>query len=356
MSPPPPTSPAPGAASPRGAARPTIRDVAAHAGVAIKTVSRVLNRHAYVSAETREKVETAMRALDFRPSIAARILSGARSNQIALIHDNHSPHYLFQVQQGCWSACREAHVRLLSQVVDVADPAIGEVVRGFVTETQVDGIVLSSPVADSPAVLAALEAMELPFVRISPAMASAREGSASVFIDDAAAARAMTAHLIGQGHRSIAFVQGHPNHLASAERLLGFRQALIAAGLRSEGALIQPGLFDFDSGYAAGERLLRLRPRPTAVFAANDDMAAGVLAAAHAAGLDLPAELSVAGFDDTTLARCVWPALTTVRQPVEELAHAATTALLAGDLDSHREHPFHLVLRQSVAPPAGVAT
>ena len=114
--------------------RSNIRDVAARAGVAVKTVSRVLNGHPYVSADTRARVEEAMRALDFRPSIAARILSGAKSNQIALIYDNHSPYYMFQIQNGCWTRCQQDGIRLLAQPVDVADPKIGEQVRGLVSE------------------------------------------------------------------------------------------------------------------------------------------------------------------------------------------------------------------------------
>ena len=112
--------------------RSNIRDVAARAGVAVKTVSRVLNGHPYVSVETRTKVEEAMRALEFRPSVAARILSGAKSNQIALIYDNHSPYYMFQIQKGCWEVCHEAGIRLLAQPVDVADPRVGDQVRGHV--------------------------------------------------------------------------------------------------------------------------------------------------------------------------------------------------------------------------------
>lgn len=111
--------------------RANIRDVAARAGVAVKTVSRVLNGHPYVSADTKARVEEAMRALDFRPSVAARILSGAKSNQIALIYDNHSPYYMFQIQAGCWDFCRTNNIRLLARPVDVADPQVGEQVRGL---------------------------------------------------------------------------------------------------------------------------------------------------------------------------------------------------------------------------------
>ncbi|MBU6267685.1 MAG: LacI family DNA-binding transcriptional regulator [Sphingomonadales bacterium] len=329
--------------------RANIRDVAARAGVAVKTVSRVLNGHPYVSAEKREAVEAAMRALDFRPSIAARILTGAKSNQVALIYDNHSPYYMFQIQSGCWEFCKQNGIRLLAQPVDVADPLVGQQVRGLVSETHVDGIILSSPVTDCEPVLRQLEALDIPFVRISPGTNHAL--TSSVFMDDAQAADDMTTHLINVGHRRIGFIKGHPNHMASDDRLFGYRRALDRAGIGYEPALVQDGAFDFDSGVAAARQFLTMRDRPTAIFAANDDMAAGVLAVAHEMGIDVPGRLSVAGFDDTTLARTVWPPLTTIHQPMAELARAAAEILIAGGDLTHRRLPHTLVERASVAPP-----
>ncbi|MFM5913215.1 MAG: LacI family DNA-binding transcriptional regulator [Chakrabartia godavariana] len=332
--------------------RANIRDVAARAGVAVKTVSRVLNGHPYVSADTRSRVEEAMRALDFRPSVAARILSGAKSNQIALIYDNHSPYYMFQIQTGCWDCCRDHHIRLLAQPVDVAAPDVGEQVRGLVTETQVDGIILSSPVTDCVPVLRALEAMDIPFVRISPGTNHAL--TSSVFMDDVQAADDMTSHLINVGHRRIGFIKGHPNHMASDDRLFGYRRALDRAGLSYEPVLVCDGAFDFDSGARAARHLLDLPNPPTAIFASNDDMAAGVLSVAHDRGIAVPSRLSVAGFDDTTLARTVWPPLTTIHQPMAELARTATEILIAGGGITHRRLPHTLIERASVAPPARI--
>ena len=329
--------------------RSNIRDVAALAGVAVKTVSRVLNNHPYVAADTRARVEEAMRTLDFRPSIAARILSGAKSNQIALIYDNHSPYYMFQIQNGCWTRCQQDGIRLLAQPVDVADPLIGDQIRGLVSETHVDGIVLSSPVTDCDPVLRMLEVLDVPFVRISPGTNHAL--TSSVFMDDAQAADDMTSHLINFGHRRIGFIKGHPNHMASDDRMFGYRRALDRAGIAFEPQLVSEGEFDFESGVRAGRLLLDLAEPPTAIFAANDDMAAGVLAVAHDRGIDLPGQLSVAGFDDTTLARSVWPPLTTIHQPMFDLAHTATDILIAGGDINHRRLPHTLIERASVAPP-----
>lgn len=327
--------------------RANIRDVAARAGVAIKTVSRVLNDHPYVSADTREKVERAMQELGFKPSVAARILAGTKSNQIALIYDNHSPYYMHQIQSGCWERCHDEGVRLLAQPVNVDDPDVGEQVRGLISETHVDGIILSSPVTDCGPVLRALEAMNVPFVRISPGTNHAL--TSSVFMDDAQAADDMTTHLVNLGHRRIGFIKGHPNHMASDERLFGYRRALDRAGISFEPSLIADGLFDFDSGTEAARHFLSMDKPPTAIFASNDDMAAGVLAVAHDRGIDVPGQLSVAGFDDTTLARTVWPPLTTIRQPMFELADTAAQLLLGGGDITHKRLPHALIERRSTA-------
>ncbi|MFN6933873.1 MAG: LacI family DNA-binding transcriptional regulator [Tsuneonella sp.] len=329
--------------------RSNIRDVAARAGVAVKTVSRVLNGHPYVSAATKQRVDEAMAALDFRPSVAARILSGAKSNQVALIYDNHSPYYTFQIQKGCWDFCHAQGIRLLAQPVDVDDPAVGAEVRGLISETHVDGIILSSPVTDCAPVLEVLDTLDIPFVRISPGTNHAL--TSSVFMDDSQAGDDMTTHLVNHGHRRIGFVKGHPSHMASEERLYGYRKALDRAGIPFEPALVIDGEFDFDSGVRAARTLLDMGEPPTAIFASNDDMAAGILAEAHTRGIEVPMQLSVAGFDDTTLARTVWPPLTTIHQPMIELAHTAAEILIAGGETQHRRLPHQLVERASVAPP-----
>jgi len=330
------------------AARNTINDVAREAGVSIKTVSRVLNKERYVRAETRVKVETAMAALSFSPSLAARSLAGNRSHQIALIYDNHSPYYIHAIQDGVWARCRQAGVRMLAQPADVSSPTIAAEVGGLIDETHVDGIILSSPVTDCAPVLAELERRGTPFVRISPGTNHAL--TSSVYMDDVQAADDMTTHLINLGHRIIGFIVGHPNHMASEQRLFGYRRALDRAGISFDPERVLTGEFDFASGALAAESLLSLPRRPTAIFASNDDMAAGVLAVAHRLNLHIPDDLSVAGFDDTALAQLVWPPLTTIRQPTRDLAFAAANLLFErGDSVEHRRLPHELVLRASTA-------
>jgi LacI family transcriptional regulator len=331
--------------------RPTIKDVSALAQVSLKTVSRVLNNEPYVSAEIRERVERAVKELNFRPSLAARVLAGRRSFQIALIYDNHSPHYIYQLQTGVWARCAEAGVRLLSQPCDAASPDLADEVGGLIDQTRVDGVILSAPVTDVAAALEELERRSVPYVRISPGTDHGR--SSSVSMDDVQAADEMTSHLIALGHRRIGFVIGHPNHQASDQRHFGYRRALDRAGIAYEPKLVRHGLFDFASGEAAGDVLLDLPQRPTAIFASNDDMAAGVLTVAHRRGLSLPRDLSVAGFDDTALASQLWPPLTTVRQPTRDLAYAAATLLFEREEDPvHRRLAHELVVRASTAAPA----
>lgn len=328
--------------------RVTIKDVSRVAGVSIKTVSRVMNKEKYVRDDTRRKVEAAVAELKFSPSLAARSLAGGRSFQIALIYDNHSPYYIHQIQEGVWDRCKEEGVRMLAQPADVGSPTLAAEVGGLIDETHVDGIILSSPVTDAAPVLGELERRGIPFVRISPGTNHAL--TSSVFMDDVQAADDMTTHLINLGHRVIGFIIGHPNHMASEQRLFGYRRALDRAGIAFEPGLVRPGEFDFASGAAAAEILLTLSVRPTAVFASNDDMAAGVLAVAHRIGLAIPGDLSVAGFDDTALAQLVWPPLTTIRQPTRELAYAAAS-LLFERLEGveHRRLQHDLVLRASTA-------
>ena len=328
------------------ASRATIKDVSKLAGVSIKTVSRVLNKEKYVREATRAKVDAAMAALKFSPSLAARSLAGRRSFQIALIYDNHSPFYIHQIQDGIWAQCREQGVRMLAQPADVASPTLAAEVGGLIDETHVDGIILSSPVTDAPEVLAELERRGIPFVRISPGTNHAM--TSSVFMDDVQAADDMTTHLINLGHRRIGFVIGHPNHMASDQRLFGYRRALDRAGIGFEPSLVRPGQFDFASGAAAAELLLDLPEPPTAIFASNDDMAAGVLAVAHRRDVAVPGALSVAGFDDTELASAVWPPLTTIRQPTRDLAYSAAGLLFSEEVGVvHRRLQHELIVRGS---------
>jgi LacI family transcriptional regulator len=170
----------------------------------------------------------------------------------------------------------------------------------------------------------------------------------------------MTTHLLELGHRDIAFLQGDPAHSPAKRRESGFRQSMADAGLAVEPRRIAPGLFTYRSGLDAARRLLESNDRPTAVFAANDDMAAGVAAIAHGLGLSIPGDLSIAGFDDTPVATTIWPELTTIRQPIADMASAAVEVMMDAVRQArlgeqpqpqHRLMPLSLIRRASTAPP-----
>jgi LacI family transcriptional regulator len=300
--------------------RKTIDDVAALAGVSIKTVSRVLNDEPSVRPDTRRRVQEAMAALDYQPSLPARSLAGRRSNLIGLVYENPSANYVYAVQSGAIARCRESRLRLFIQSCTGAESRVDEVLA-MVAQTHVDGLILTAPLSADPQLIEALRRRELPIVLIAPN--AAVDGVPAVMMDDRAAAHEMTLYLISLGHRRIGFIAGHPGHPSSRLREQGWRAALEESGIQAGDAWREQGFNTARSGCEAGHRLLASADRPTAIFASNDDMAAGVLLAAHERGLAVPAELSVAGFDDTELAGIVWPTLTTVHQPVYEMAHRA---------------------------------
>lgn len=326
----------------------TIGDVSEAAGVSIKTVSRVLNKEKYVAEATRERVEAAVARLGYHPNFAARALAGHRSFQIALIYDNPSPYNAQNVQAGVRARCTESGYRMIAQPSDADSTTLLSELCGLIDQAKLDGIILTPPFTDHADIRAELSKRGIPFVTLSPATQD--DTVAAAFIDNAEAAAEMTAYLISLGHRRIGFVEGDPRYATSAQRLAGYRKALEEAGLTYDATLVRPGQYDFASGSAAAADLLALSDPPTAIFASNDDMAAGVLATAHRLGVSVPGQLSVAGFDDTDLAPVVWPPLTTIRQPVRALGHAAADLLFQlPDKVEQRLLRHELIIRESTA-------
>ena len=335
----------------RAGAPPTIIDVAKKAGVSIKTVSRVLNKEPTVHPDTRAQVLEVVAELNYRPQLSARSLAGAKSILIGLLYYEPSAHYVAGVQRGATLRCRESDRHLVVESLQSEGPELKSQIEHMLAALRPDGMILTPPICDDLQVLAILRANNTPCVLISPASADGH-GCARVLMDDAKAAEEVTNLLIDLGHTSIAFIQGHQS--ASERRQLGFERAMRARGLEVDPALIVAGQFNFDSGLAGAQQLLARAHPPTAVFAANDDMALGVLAGAQRHGLAVPKELSIVGFDDSRAATHVWPALTTVRQPVAEMAMAAVDMLLSGELKTMTEPPvrvlpYELIVRGSTA-------
>ncbi|HWA89470.1 MAG TPA: LacI family DNA-binding transcriptional regulator [Rhizomicrobium sp.] len=331
--------------------RASIYDVAARAGVSIKTVSRVVNNKPNISDETRARVQKAAADLAYRPNIHARGLASEHSFLIGLLYDNPSPSYVAGVQLGAMQECRERGYHLIVEELDSQSAGLRQAVRALAEQSSLHGVILTPPLCDAPAVLKALAEAGQPFVQIAPARV--RPGVPYVSIDEFQAGLEMTEYLIGLGHRRIAFIKGNPHHGASQARYDGYRKGLAAAGIPFAEELCVQGYFSYQSGVEAGEMLLSLKERPTAIFSSNDDMAAGVLAASQRFDLKIPQDLSVAGFDDSEIAHVVWPRLTTCRQPIREMAAEAVSMLIERpDPDALGRHLSHqLIVGESTAAP-----
>jgi len=304
----------------------TIHEVAEKAGVSIKTVSRVINHEANVRADTRQRVQAVIAELNYRPNPSARHLAGTHGYNIALLYDNPSPSYLIDLQSGSLESCQAEGFHLILQPCGFHDGNLEATINNLIVESRVPGLILSPPLSDAAGLIERLEEWGVLHARIAP-IDVARPGP-YVAVDDRGAAFELCRHLIELGHRRIGIIKGHPDHGAGHWRYEGYLTAMRQHGLPIDEDLIVQGYFSFESGLEAGRKLLSLADRPTAIFAANDDMAAAVLHVAHDLSIDVPGRLSVAGFDDTPLSRHVWPSLTTVRQPVQEMARQATMQLI----------------------------
>ncbi|WP_207094963.1 LacI family DNA-binding transcriptional regulator [Novosphingobium sp. PY1] len=335
--------------------RPTIVDIARVAGVTPKTVSRALNDAPHVSEKVRQKVKEAAEALDYHPNIAAQSLIARRSYLIGLTYERPSPSYVVELQNGALSRLETGRYRLVvlpfSQVTSRQEE-LGK----LLLRAGLDGVLLAPPACDQSLLLDMLDRQKLPYARITPH--SELDRGLVVAMDEVAAGEAVAAHLLTLGHRRVAIILGDPSHAASIGRMDGYRRAFEKAGIAIDQDLVVTGDFTFDVGYRVALELLRRSPRPTAILAQNDDMAVAAMAAARELGLAIPQEVSVAGFDNSEVSRTAWPQLTTVNQPVREMAWDAADRLIAAlDGDSEvqeprrRDHPHELLIRASTVPP-----
>ena len=295
--------------------------------------------------------------LSYSPNAAARTLAAGEATHIGLLYANPSAAYLSQFLVGALEGARQTGAQLVLEACESesADEQ-AQIARRFL-QSNLDGVILPPPLSDSMAVHAEIAAAKMSMVTV--AMGLPQEKSLNVRIDDFAAAKEITDYLIQLGHRRIGFIRGHPNMTASSERYRGFVAALEEAGLDPDAASVEQGYFSYRSGLVAAERLLAADRPPTAIFASNDDMAAAVVNIAHRRGLEVPRDVSVVGFDDTMPATTVWPELTTIRQPVAEMAEEAVKLLMAelrhadeSDRQTERVLQHELVVRDSAASPA----
>lgn len=325
------------------------------AGVSVKTASRALNDAPHVSAAVRQRVKEAAAALDYHPNIAAQSLIARRSFLIGLTYERPSTSYVVDLQNGALNRLENTRYRLV--VLPFSDVARRPAELGkLLLRAGLDGILLAPPACDRPELLDMLERHGLAYARITPHRDLAR--GLVVVMDEVAAGHAIAAHILQLGHRRIGIIMGDPSHAASAARMQGYRRAFAEAGVSIDDDLIVTGDFTYDLGYSVASRLLQRSRPPTAILAQNDAMAVAAMAAARDAGLSIPADMSIAGFDDAEISRTAWPQLTTVRQPVYEMAWDATDQLLAQIEESpqappvrRRDYPHRILIRASSATP-----
>lgn len=343
----------------------TMVDVAREAGVSIKTVSRVVNDSPSVNQPLRAKVQDAIARLGYVPSPTARSLRSSRSYTIALFARPVFSAYVNTIQFAATLVCQakgyQMRVVLLTPEDIVTPASLDDAMRRAFPFGNPEGAIVVPPLCEDPVVNQVLDARAVHICRIGPKVRF--DNGVQIAIDEEAAAAELADFLIDLGHRRIGLVRGPDNQPATHARVEGYRRALAAHAIPFAPELVVDGNFEFSSGRQGAERLLGLDDPPTAIFASNDDMAAGVIAQAHLHGLRVPHDMSVVGFDDGDIAEKVQPGLTTIRQPILDYGRMAAERLIAAStagepvgviLDSAFVD-YALVKRASHAPPPGAA-
>lgn len=326
-----------------------IYDVARHANVAIKTVSRVVNNESGVSQQTREKVEQAIAALGYRPNRNAQSLARAQSWFLALVFQEGRSELVTDVQAGMIAACRESNHHLVIEELDARSSDVASALGRLVATSRPDGLLLLPPVSDQVGIA---QFQTSPPVRIARIASSPSDHDVMTFmLDDEAAAFAMVSDLIAKGHRRIACIRGDAASASDQLRVKGFLAAMENAGITVDPSLVEIGDGGNGSGMLAASVLLSRSDPPSAIFATSDDMAIGVLSTANRMGIAVPNRLSVCGFGNTSASRTIWPALTTVAQPVTAIAYAAARWLMGRPLPDPPELTPTVVRRETVAAP-----
>lgn len=330
--------------------KPTINDVARLAGVSKKTVSRVINKSPLLNQATREKVEAVIAELSYVPNPQARALALRRNFLIGLVHDNPNAQMVLGVQEGILETIRETDFAFAVRPVDRNSPTLIDDVRRFIEKQSLFGIMLLPPISENDELAQMCLSMGCSVVRMGSAVLDKSEHL--VASNDREAVSNAVQWLAELGHKRIGFIAGPTGFRSARERELGFADGLERAGLAVDQSLVARGTYQFESGIAAADILLRADPPPTAIFSCNDEMAAGLVQVAHQRGIAIPEQLSIIGFDNTPTAAHIWPPLTTVQWPIQAMARAAAHKLInpANAASQPSLFPSDLIRRASVAP------
>jgi LacI family transcriptional regulator len=337
----------------RAAGGATVWDVASLAGVSAMTVSRVINGNASVSVKNREKVMRAIDELNYQVNVAARA-ARVGTLRVGLLYSNPSEAFLSAFLVGALTECGQGGAHLILEHCDNLRSQRKAIDR--LIDAGADGILVPPPLCDSKSALKLLAELGIPSVAVATARPSPQ--MSAVRIDDYEGARTMTKHLLALGHTDIGFIKGDPEHTPAQLRYRAFIDTMHEAGCDVPAERVAQGMFTYRSGLLAARELLARPTRPTAIFASNDDMAAAVIAVAHGMHLQVPDDMVVCGFDDTPVATTVWPELTTIHQPITDMARGAVALLIdhvrtqrtghAYD-PRHQLMPYTLVVRESTA-------
>jgi LacI family transcriptional regulator len=337
--------------------RSTINDIARIAKVSKKTVSRVINESPLVKPRTRHLVKSIIAELGFTPDPQARALALRRSFLIGLVYDNPSPQYVVNMQRGILDGLEDTDFQLVLRPVNRGDANYWDRLRTFIVQHKPYGLILPPSVSEDDGLVDMLREHEVDYVRI--ASVELDTPARMIHTHDAEGAAQAARHLCSLGHVDIAHIQGPETFRSAHERRAGFIRGLEESGRSLPPDMIAQAGYTFDSGQQAMERLLYGKRRPTAVFAGNDEMATGAYVAVRKAGLRIPEDISIVGFDDTPIAGRLWPALTTVRLPIREMGSAAARLLLAQAAGAEPAGIIsfspEIVVRDSAAPPSKTA-
>lgn len=343
----------------------TIKHVAADAGVSLQTVSRVINSEPNVRPAMQERVQASIDRLGYVPSIAAQRMSGSRSYLILAINDRDRTIADWQTRQGSdWVGqmllggmlkCAEHGYRMIFELVDTHSDHVERELGAAIAALQPDGVILTPPHSENPQITGFLADRKIPFARIG----STEPGPGiAMTMDDDGSAHLATEHLIALGHKRIGFIGGSKEYSLSDWRIQGWQQAMEVAGLSHDGIFAQ-GDFGYDSGAEAARLLLSVKDRPTAIIACSDQMALAALDVAVEQGLNVPNDLSLISFDNSSVVRFTEPQLTAVDQPIAETFSKAVELLINQPDRCSSEHPVvtkgSLIKRGSTAPPAANA-
>ena len=331
----------------------TIKDVARLAKVSIKTVSRVINDEPHVTDETRARVQSAVRAVGYAPNISARRLVQNKSFMICILMYPGFYQPASALLNITMEISFEENYDILIQPYFPTHARSRQKLVNLIYEHRIDGFVTTPPCDAEDFVADLLNTYKVPLVQINPFNRST--SIPYVTGDDVKGAIAMTDHMLQLGHRRIGFFMGPRNMRASFDRLAGYKSSLEAHSIAFDPDLVLDSEFTFDGGYTAARLILEKPYRPTAIFAGNDEAAYGAIFAAQEMGLEIPHDLSVGGYDDLSLSKNIWPGLTTVHQPSEDIVDAATRLLIRKlknqtPIQSQILLPSRLVVRGSTAP------